>query len=111
VSLDAGIDSEQDAATRCLLAVRHVRPHLESGADGFNPPDVPVRTFTALGWWMAVSGSLLWIATRTGWVVAWLAFALASLMPALMLMVMAQTVERPTARLMYDRGPDRSVGG
>jgi hypothetical protein len=61
----------------------------------------------ALGSWMAVSGSLLWIATRTGYAVAWLAFALATLMPALMLMVMAQTVERPTARLMHDPEPDR----
>ena len=61
----------------------------------------------ALGSWLAVSGSLLLIATRTDWMLAWLAFALTSLMPPLMLMVIAQTAERPAARLMHDRELER----
>jgi hypothetical protein len=39
---------------------------------------------------------------------AWLGFGLTSLMPALMLMVIAQTAERPAARLMHDSEPDRT---
>ena len=106
VPLDGSVDIEQDATARCLLAVRHVRPRLESGACRPQPPNLPVRSFTALGSWMAASGSLLWVATHTGWVLAWLAFALTSLMPALMLMVIAQTAEPTTARLMHDRDTD-----
>jgi hypothetical protein len=90
--------------------MRQLRPHLESGAEQACPPNLPVRTVTAFGSWIAVSGSLLWIATRTGWAVAWLGFALATLMPALMLMVIAQTAQRPTARLMHDRDSNPSVG-
>jgi hypothetical protein len=45
---------------------------------------------------------LLWIAIGTGWLVAWLAFALTSLMPTLILMVIAQTPGLPVARFMHD---------
>jgi hypothetical protein len=89
--------------------VRQLRSHLASGAAQAYPPNVPVTTWTGLGSWIGVSGSLLWIASRTGWMMAWLAFALTSLMPALMLMVIAQTAERPTARLMHDQEPDRFI--
>jgi hypothetical protein len=57
----------------------------------------------ALTTWVTLSGGLLWIAIGTGWVLAWLAFALTTLMPALMLMVIAQTPQRPAARLMHDQ--------
>jgi hypothetical protein len=59
----------------------------------------------ALILWAAFSGGLLWIAIGTGWVLAWLAFALTSLMPTLMLMVIAQTPGRTAARLLHDREP------
>jgi hypothetical protein len=56
----------------------------------------------AVGSWLVGSGSLLWIAIQTGWALAWLAFALTSLMPALMLMVLAQTPGPPAARFLHD---------
>jgi hypothetical protein len=44
VPLDARVDIEQSAATRCLLAVRDLRPHLESGAGLPHPPTLPAKT-------------------------------------------------------------------
>ena len=92
------------------LPVRRLRPQLESGTHGPQPPNLPVKTPFALIAWIAVSASLIWIATRTGWAAAWITFALASLMPALMLMVIAHTVEPPAARLMHDRESNRPIG-
>ena len=69
------------------------------------PANVPVRPFTAIALvlWFVLSAGLLWIAIGSGWVVAWLAFALTTLMPTMMLLVMAQTPERATARFLHDR--------
>jgi hypothetical protein len=104
VSLGARVDIEQITTVRRLLAMRSVRPCLEPGAKPRRPPDVLVSppTAIALTSWIAVSGGLLWIAIRTGSVLAWLAFALASLMPALMLMVIAQMPDRTAARMLHD---------
>lgn len=53
--------------------------------------------------WLALSAGLLWIAIDTGWMLAWLTFALISLMPTMTLMVIAQTPGLPVARLLHDR--------
>jgi hypothetical protein len=110
VPLDGRLDIQQDATAQCVLAVRQVRAHLESGASLPRPPNLPVRPVTAIAFssWLAGSSTLLWIATRTGWVIAWLAFVLISLMPALMLMVLAQTPGRSAARLLHDEESGRS---
>jgi hypothetical protein len=105
VPLGARVDIEQGATVRRLLAVRSVRPCLEPGAEPRRPPDFLVRNSAAIALitWVALSGGLLWIAVSTRWVLAWLAFALTSLMPTLMLMVIGQTPERTAARIMHDR--------
>lgn len=62
----------------------------------------PSKTI-ALSMWVALSGALLWMALGTQWLLAWLAFALMSLLPTLMLMVIAHSPERTAARMMHDR--------
>lgn len=52
--------------------------------------------------WLALSATLLWTALRTTSSVAWLAFVLAMLLPALMLMVMAQTPDKAIARIIHE---------